>query len=206
MKRNTWFRRLALLLLVALLPLNGPALAEQKLDVYVRAIVPGEKAHDGCIGHYDLVIKGKLKYGGNTYVNPTISYHSSGKVYIFSEKYTNKFYPHSQKDDHFYGCTMYSYHITTGNAQTLKSLFKCLYNSSTSVKANSYGFCCKLKKSNAYSKYCFFSENCFTAVALWLNKLGDSRLIGYIGNKPSMIQRTLPSEIVKRFSGFKKVQ
>jgi len=176
----------------------------KSLKVYVRAFVPGDDTPFMSIGHYDLMIKGKVEFRGKVFTNPVFSYRmEDSRLDVFNESATSKVYDHG-RGDYYYDCKLYQWHIETVSSTTLASFLKGLNGiiaSSSRHPETSTGIKCRIKSSNAFSKYRATSTNCFSAVAVWLKGLGDNTLVnfGYAvknGNYPDYF----PTTLVKKYS------
>lgn len=176
----------------------------EKLDVYVRIFVPGDNTPFKSIGHYDLMIKGTIRFRGKTFVNPVFSYRmEDSRLDVFNESDTGKVYAHS-RGDYYYDCSIYQLHLKIGSSARLNSFLSSL-NSMISSSSNhpntSRGLKCRIKSSSIFSRYRAKSTNCFCAVAVWTNSLGDSTLWNYYkGVHSGVYTDYFPTTIVSRFS------
>lgn len=210
------FRRFfALVLILALLA--GGASAEisgislnsfstEKLNVYVRAFVPGSKTPWKSVGHYDLMIEGVVSFRGKIFVNPVFSYRMEDSCLdVFNEADTGKVYPHSAKSDYYYDCDIYQCRFTLGDYSDLKAFLKALNGmiaSSSTHSRTSAGLKCRFKSSSVFSKYKTSSTNCFYAVALWMKGFGNDSLLNYYyGAHTGKYEIYLPKNLVRVSNG-----
>lgn len=175
----------------------------KKVDIYVRVFVPSKKSPKNSVGHYDLMIKGTLRFHGKTFKNPVFSYRSNSTLDVFSAKNTKKVYEHSSRSDYFYGCHMYTYHTSVNG---LSSVYKFINSVSDSVKSVSShprsgkAFRCELK--GTFSDYKLKYVNCFFAVAKWMEIFGNKKFIKYYNNfYKGHHSSYLPKHFVKKFHG-----
>lgn len=177
----------------------------KSLKVYVRAFVPGNNTPFKSIGHYDLMIKGKITFRGKTFTNPVFSYRmEDSRLDIFNESASGRVYDHA-KGDYYHDCDVYQWHIETISAETLAGFLKGLnsiISSSYRHPETSVGIKCRIKSSCSYSRYRAKSTNCYTAVAGWLKSMGDSTLVNFgYAVKEGTYPDYFPSTMVKVFSG-----
>lgn len=184
----------------------GSAVTNSKsLKVYLRAFVPGNDTPFMSIGHYDLMIKGKVKFLGKTFTNPVFSYRmEDSRLDIFNESATGRVYDHG-RGDYYYDCDLYQWHIETVSSATLANFLKGLNSIIASTGRHpetSVGVKCRIKSSSAFSKYRPMSTNCFTSTAMWLKALGDNTLVNFgYAVKNGAYPDYFPTTLVKKYSG-----
>lgn len=176
----------------------------KSLKVYLRAFVPGDDTPFKSIGHFDLMIKGKVKFRGKSFTNPVFSYRmEDSRLDIFNESSTGRVYDHS-KGDYYYDCDVYQWQIETISKSTLAAFLNGLNGIIASSKRHpetSAGIKCRIKSSSAFSKYRPASTNCFTAVAVWLHAMGDDTLMNYgYAVKNGLYPDYFPSTLVKKYA------
>lgn len=213
MLNRTVMRIMALILMLALLIASLPtAVADEslyymtsgkssKVDIYVRIFVPSAKSPHSSVGHYDLMIKGQLRFHGKTFKNPVFSYRTDGSLEIFSSADTGTVYKHKSKSDYYYGNHMYYYHTSVNGLSNVYSFLSSLGTNVRSVKGHpnsSKALKCELK--GKFSDYSVRYVNCFLAVAKWMKLFGKNGLMNYYdayyrGDKSNY----LPATIVKKY-------
>lgn len=199
-----------LLLMVLLIASIPSALADatyfmntgknDKVDIYVRVFVPSDKTPKQSVGHYDLMIKGKLHLAGKNFTNPVFTYRTDGTLEVFSARDTKKVYPHSKKSDYYYGCHMYLYHMKVDKMEKVYDFISAVSNhikSTHSSKDCKGAIICDLK--GKFSHYKLTYVNCFLAVARWTNTFGNSKLMEHYNNYYNGDHASyLPAAVVKK--------
>ena len=160
------------------------------MNWYARMIYPYEKGENSK-GHYDLQIVGTITFDGITYTNPIFSYGAIddvGTVTVFNRSITNAVYKHHLP---FKG---YHYNDTTSSTTAQYNAFLNLMRSCIDLSSRtreevfkkngtSAGYVYHYNVTSSYSDYDKESRNCFTAVGLWVNALGDSRFKDFAAKK-----------------------
>ena len=183
--------------------ISAQSIYSKKVNVYVRAFVPGSKSPWNSIGHFDLMIEGVITFRGKTFKNPVFSYRSQDScLAVFNETDTGKYYAHSSPSDYYYDCDLYQAKLATADYNTVKAFLKQLNNNISSVTKYSGGVKCKFKSSSEFSKYRVTSTNCFYAVAVWMKGFGNDSLLNYYYKAHSGKEDIyLPKTIVRAFDG-----
>ena len=152
------------------------------MNWYARMIYPYEKGENSN-GHYDLQIVGTITFDGITYTNPIFSYghkNKVGYVTVFNRSITNSVYKSNLpfKGYHYNGKTS----STTAQYNAFLSLMRDCIDLDSRTKVAYYkkngslaGYAYRYNVTSSYSKYDVETRNCFTAVGLWVSKLGDNR-------------------------------
>lgn len=175
----------------------------KKVNVYVRAFVPGNRTPWKSIGHFDMMIEGVFEFRGKTFKNPVFTYRMEDScLAVFNEADTGKYYAHSSPADYYYDCDLYQARFITVDYNTVKNFLKQLNNSIASSTKYSGGVKCRFKSSSEFSRYKTSSTNCFYAVAAWLKSLGSSSLMNYYyGAHSGKYAIYTPKNLVKAYSG-----
>lgn len=175
----------------------------EKMNVYVRALVPGRRTPWRSIGHYDLMIEGVIRFRGKTFRNPVFSYRmEDSTLLVFNEVDTGKAYPHGSRSDYYYDCDIYQCRFSTGNYSDVQAFLKKLNNIISSSARYSGGIKCKFKSSSEFARYRASSTNCFYAVAMWLKGFGnDSLMEYYYGAHKGKYAIYTPQNLVKASKG-----
>ncbi len=152
------------------------------MNWYARMIYPYEKGSNSN-GHYDLQIVGTITFDGISYTNPIFSYGHKDKVgyvTIFNRSITNSVYKNHLpfKGYHYNGKTS----STTAQYNAFLSLMRSCIDLDSRTKVAYYkkngslaGYAYRYNVTSSYSEYDVKSRNCFTALGLWVSKLGDDR-------------------------------
>ena len=212
--RNTklWKRLLAVMLLVLLVMSEASAavtnvsvgsFSTQKMNVYVRAFVPGSKTPWRSIGHFDLMIEGVVTFRGKTFKNPVFSYRSGdSRLAVFNEADTGKYYAHSKTSDYYYDCDLYQARFATADHNAVQAFLKKLNGIISSSNKYSGGVLCRFKSSSEYSRYSASSVNCFYAVAQWVKGFGNESLMNYYrGAHQGKYPIYTPKNVLKAYDG-----
>lgn len=175
----------------------------EKMNVYVRAFVPGRRTPWKSIGHFDLMIEGVVSFRGKTFKNPVFSYRMEDSCLgVFNESDTGKYYAHGSPADYYYDCDIYQARLATGDYSEVKSFLKQLNNIISSSTKYSGGVKCRFKSSSEFSRYKASSTNCFYAVAVWLKGFGNNSLLEYYyGAHKGKYEIYTPKNLVKAYSG-----
>lgn len=188
--RNKLCRRLLILVLLMIMmtgsasagisDVSAKSFSTEKMNIYVRAFVPGKDTPWKSIGHYDLMIEGRVTFRGKTFKNPVFSYRSEDScLAVFNEADTGKYYAHSSPGDYYYDCDLYQCCFTTADYSTVKDFLKQLNSIISSSAKYSGGVKCSFKRRSEFSRYKVSSINCFYAVAVWLKGFGNDSLMDY---------------------------
>ncbi len=167
------------------------------MNWFARMIYPYEKGASSN-GHYDLQIVGDITFDGIAYTNPIFSYGSDngvGIVQVFNRSITNAVYKVNLP---FKG---YHYNRKTSSTTAqynafLNLMLSCIDLSSrtkvTIKKKNGSvaGYAYRYRVTSSYSNYDVNSRNCFTALGLWVNALGDSRFKDFAAAAESYTEYT----------------
>ena len=177
--------------------------SSQKMNVYVRAFVPGSKTPWRSIGHFDLMIEGVVTFRGKTFKNPVFSYRSSdSRLAVINEADTGKYYAHSSVSDYYYDCDIYQARFATVDYSDVQAFLKKLNSIISSSTKYSGGVKCKFKSSSEFSKYRASSINCFYAVAVWMKGFGNDSLMNYYyGAHKGKYEIYTPRNVVKAYNG-----
>lgn len=213
-KGKTKIGRSLILLILILALLAGEASAamsdvqvgsfsREKMNVYVRAFVPGSKTPWKSLGHYDLMIEGVVSFRGKTFKNPVFSYRMEDScLLVFNEADTGKAYAHKSKADYYYDCDIYQCRFTAGDYSDVQAFLKKLNGIISSSTSFSGGVKCRFKSSSEFSKYRASSTNCFYAVAVWMKGFGcDGLLNYYYGAHKGKYEIYTPKNLVKASKG-----
>lgn len=178
-------------------------LSTEKMNVYVRALMPGSKTPWRSIGHYDMMIEGVVSFRGKTFKNPVFSYRMEDScLAVFNEADTGKYYAHSSRSDYYYDCDIYQCRVTVGDYSDVKAFLKTLNSSISSSTKYSGGVKCKFKRSSEFYKYKASSTNCFYAVAKWMKGFGNDGLLNYYyGAHKGKYEIYTPKNLVKASNG-----
>lgn len=209
----------ALLLIMLMVLLLGEAsatitgamadrISSKKMNIYVRVFVPGNNTPWKSIGHFDLMIEGKVYYKGKIFKNPVFSYRSEDScLAVFNEADTGRYYKNSSPTDYYYDCSLYQGCFATVDYTTVQAFLKQLDKNISSAKKYDGGVKCKFKRSSMLSKYRLASTNCFYAVALWLKGFDSDSLMDYYYGAHSGRNRVyLPKNIVREYSEIFKLK
>jgi len=175
----------------------------KKVNVYVRAFVPGSKTPWKSIGHYDLMIEGVVEFRGKTFKNPVFSYRMEDScLAVFNEADTGKYYPHRTQADYYYDCDIYQCRFTVEDVGDVKAFLKSLNSSISSSTKYSGGLKCRFKCGSEFYQYKTSSTNCFYAVASWMKVLGHDGLMKYYkGAHAGKYAIYTPKNLVKASNG-----
>lgn len=175
----------------------------KKMNVYVRAFVPGSKTPWRSIGHFDLMIEGVVTFKGKTFKNPVFSYRmEDSRLAVFNEANTGKYYEHDSRSDYYYDCKLYQGRFAVADYSEVQSFLKKLNSIISSSDKYSGGVMCRFKSSSEFSKYRASSTNCFYAVAKWMQGFGSDSLMNYYYNAhKGKCGIYTPQNIVKAYSG-----
>lgn len=175
----------------------------KKVDIYLRIFVPSSKSPKNSVGHYDLMIKGDLRFHGKTFKNPVFSYRTDGSLEVFSAKDTKSVYKHSSPSDYYYGNHLYYYHTSVDGLSNVYKFLNAVGDNVKSVSTHpncSRAFKCGLK--GTFSKYKVKYVNCFLAVAKWMQIFGKNSLMKYYKNFYKGDHTSyLPKTFIKKFDG-----
>lgn len=152
------------------------------MNWYARMIYPYEEGSGG-LGHYDLQLVGNYTFDGVKYTNPVFTYgndNGTGFLGIFNRSLSvavyKKFLPF--KGYNYNGKTS----STTAQYNAFLDLIKASIDTSSKkavtikdASGNKVGTGYRYTITSSYKNYSKKSRNCFMAVGLWVNALGDSR-------------------------------
>lgn len=178
------------------------SLPAKKMNVYVRAFVPGSNTPWKSIGHFDLMIEGVVSFRGKTFKNPVFSYRTDSYMAVFNETNTGKYYDHDSRSDYYYDCDIYQAKFATVQAGDVQAFLKKLNSIIASSTKYSGGVMCKFKSSSEFKKYKASSTNCFYAVAKWMQGFGNDSLLNYYyGAHKGKYEIYTPKNVVKAYNG-----
>jgi len=186
----------------AITGVSAESISKKKLNIYVRAFVPGSNTPWKSIGHFDLMIEGKVYFQGKVFQNPVFSYRSEDScLAVFNEADTGKYYKNSSPSDYYYGCSLYQGCFAAVDYGTVQAFLKQMNKNISSVKKYDGGVKCRFKSSSKLSKYKLTSINCFYAVAVWLQGFGNDSLMDYYYGAHSGRNKVyLPGNIIRAYS------
>ena len=155
---------------------------------YVRVWIPNDPEEDW--GFYDLFIEGTVKIKNQDFKDAVFAYGSDGKLYMYSESDTAKYYPVNS----WAGYTAYRWRFDCDDTGTFEdgidNAIKDLdsYNNGL-VKWN-------IKPENRFASYSRKEVNSFAAVAFWCNWLGQPILLEEYNNAHnSAFEEYLPEAV-----------
>lgn len=147
------------------------------LTVYVRIFVPGNDTPAKSVGHYDLIISGEHEFHGVELTNPVFSYRSTGELHVFEESASSDYYK-TASGQYYHDCDIYKWTFTLSNDKydNFIDALSDIIAQYTPMGDSGKAFSCTLVSSNPFSTYDPQKYNCFHAVAVWLNALGNFTL------------------------------
>lgn len=211
--RRKLYKQILILLLLIILTVGEASAAvsnvsvgslpTKKMNVYVRAFVPGRNTPWRSIGHFDLMIEGVISFRGKTFKNPVFSYRmTDSRLAVFNEANTGKYYVHDSRSDYYYDCKLYQARFAVAEAGKVQAFLKKLNSIISSSSKHSGGVLCKFKNSSEFSKYNASSTNCFYAVAKWMQGFGYDNLMNYYyGAHKGKYEIYTPRNVVKAYNG-----
>lgn len=205
-----WILILALMLILiigeasaAMTDVSVGSFPAKKMNIYVRAFVPGSKTPWRSIGHFDLMIEGVISFRGKTFKNPVFSYRmEDSRLAVFNEANTGKYYEHDSRSDYYYDCKLYQGRFAVAEYSDVQAFLKKLNSIIASSTKHSGGVMCKFKNSSEFSRYKAGSTNCFYAVAKWMQGFGSDSLMNYYyGAHKGKYEIYTPKNLVKAYNG-----
>lgn len=153
---------------------------ERTVEWYVRMTYPYKRGA-AAKGHYDLQLVGSYTFDGISYTNPVFSYgEQNGVAYL-------DIFNASKSKAYYNWCAPFKAYICNRTASSTDSQYRaCLKLIAGNVSKKSrraipiknasgrrVGTVYRYKVTSSFAHY-DEKRNCFTAVALWVNALGDS--------------------------------
>ena len=147
------------------------------LTVHVRVFVPGANTPEDSVGHYDMIVVGEHEFNGVTLTNPVFSYRASAKLQVFEESASSNYYK-TAAGEYYHDCSIYkwTFVLPYDKYDTLVEELDGTIQTYSALGNSGKAFSCTLKDSNPFSTYVFEKYNCFHAVSVWLNTLGNFTL------------------------------
>ena len=156
------------------------------MNWHVRMICPCAEGGRG-VGHYDLQLVGKYTFDGITYTNPVFSYSREGRtgfLSIFDKSISAAVYKE------YLPYKGYIYHDRSASSDAQYRAFVKLmwaYVNTGSKRAIDVtdangahaGKYYRYSITSAYRNYDMAARNCFKAVGLWMEALGDTRFVDF---------------------------
>lgn len=147
------------------------------LTVHVRVFVPGEDTPENAVGHYDMIVVGRHEFNGVELENPVFSYRRPGKLQVFEESASSDYY-NTSSGGGYHDCSIYkwTFELPYDEYDTLVTELGKTIQTCSPLGNSGKAFSCTLKDSNPFSTYDMVKYNCFHAVAVWMNTLGNLTL------------------------------
>ena len=176
----------------------GPSSTTCKFDgspksCRIRIVVPRDNS---WVGHYDLYVSGSITFRGTTFTNPVFSYETDGKLHVYNGDKSKQKYSSKSKSDVWF----MEYTAPAKNFQNFLNSLNSII-SGRAIITNGYDYAYKL--TNSFSTYIITKNNCFHALALWMNCLGQSTLLD-IYKSSSSYRDYLPDAMKKKYSKYWK--
>lgn len=128
-------------------------------------------------GHYDMLIEKQMTIFGIYFTRPVLSYRMSGSVDIFNEQ--DSYVAYKAGDNYYKDCDVYHWAFTIANDSKLNDLVTLLSGvliSHTPIEDVNPSCHCTIDEDNPFSHYTAENYNCFHAVSVWLDALGNNTL------------------------------
>jgi len=163
-------------------------------NCFVRIIVP-KNASSSYGGQYDLRIAGSVPHFGVTVHNPVYSYRTDSKLYIFANGKT-------EENCSYINDNVDVYEIGFEADISMEEFGAAIDSTITNIQydVSKQRLTCNLK--NSYSSYSYGTTDCFTAIALWCQLLGNNWFINFYNDATGNAYKSyLPLSLRDRYVG-----